>query len=269
MEAAHLIRDAIVEVERFRREAISQQSLSDAVAAVKYFQSRRFAATYQDLMSSGPYQSATKFFLSELYGDANYSTRDAQFARIAGAIQRLLPKAAIATAVSLAQLHVLTERLDLAMGHAWIQEEPLPGSTGLSARYARAWRMTSDEESRQRQLQLVLEVGRDLHALTRTPGLRLLLKMMRRPAHAAGLADLQHFLEQGFDTFAKMGQRKGATETFLQLIDKRETEVLKALFADNPRVGSDYLASLEKPDWQVDLPPLAVPTSKRKSGLQG
>ncbi|MEO7940200.1 MAG: hypothetical protein ABIR55_16345, partial [Burkholderiaceae bacterium] len=85
----------------------------------------------------------------------------------------------------------------------------------------------------QRQLQLVLKVGRDLEALTRTPGLRLTLKLMRRPANAAGLADLQHFLEQGFDTFARMGQRRGSTDTFLRLIDQRETALLKALFAGN------------------------------------
>ena len=133
MDSAHIIRDAIAEVQRLRFESESRQSLSVAVSAVKRFQSRRLAATYQDLLADGPYQAAAKFFLSELYGDANYSTRDAQFAKIAGAIQRLLPKAAVATAVSLAQLHVLTERLDLAMGHAWAQGELLPDSTGLSA----------------------------------------------------------------------------------------------------------------------------------------
>jgi len=242
MEPAHIIRDAIAEVQRLRLQSESQQSLSEAVSAVKHLQSRRFAATYQDLLAGGPYQAAAKFFLSELYGDVNYSTRDAQFARIAGAIQRLLPKAAVATAVSLAQLHVLTERLDLAMGHALAQGGLLPDSTGMSARYARAWRLTGQENSRQRQLQLVLEVGRDLDALTRTPGLHLVLKMMRRPAHAAGLADLQHFLELGFDTFATMGRRKATTETFLRLIAEREAEVLKALFADNPIVADNYLA---------------------------
>lgn len=251
MEPAHIIRDAIAEVQRLRRESESLQSLADATAAVKQFQSRRFAATYQDLMTGGPYQAATQFFLTELYGEANYSTRDAQFARIAGAIQRLLPKAAVETAVCLAQLHVLTERLDLAMGHAWAHDEESPDSIGLSAHYARAWRLTGDEEARQQQLKLVLEVGRALDTLTRTPGLRLLLKMMRGPAQAAGLADLQHFLEQGFDTFATMGRRKGATEAFLQMIDHRETQVLKTLFADNTNDAGDYLAFLESHNWHA------------------
>ena len=98
MEPAHIIRDAIAEVQRLRQESESQQPLSDAVSTVKRFQSRRFAATYQDLLTGGPYQAAAKFFLSELYGEANYSSRDTQFAKIAGAIQRLLPNAAVSTA---------------------------------------------------------------------------------------------------------------------------------------------------------------------------
>jgi len=250
MEPAHIIRDAIAEVQRVRLESESQQSLSEAVSAVKRFQSRRFAATYQDLTAGSPYQAATQFFLSELYGADNYSTRDDQFARIAGAIQRLLPKAAVVTAVCLAQLHVLTEQLDLAMGRAWSQDLESRDSIGLSACYVRAWRLTGDKEARQRQLKLVLEVGRDLDTLTRTPGLSLLLKMMRRPARAAGLAGLQHFLEQGFDTFEKMGRKKGATEVFLRLINHRETTVIAALFAGDAKDAVVYLAAMEKHDWR-------------------
>lgn len=246
MEPALIIRDAIAEVQCLRQESESQQSLSAAVLAVKRFQSRRFAGTYQDLLTGGPHQAAAKFFLLELYSEANYASRDAQFAKIAGAIQRLLPEAAIATAVTLAQLHVLTERLDLAMGHAWAKDLESADAMGLSARYARAWHLIGAENSRQQQLRFVLEVGRDLDELTRTPGLRLLLKMMRRPAQLAGLAELQHFLEQGFDTFAKMGKTKGATESFLSLIDQRETKMLQALFAGDQKEVINYLAFMDR-----------------------
>ncbi len=246
MQPAQIIRDAIAEVQRLRQESECRQSLSDAVSAVKRFQSRRFAATYQDLITGGPYQAAAKFFLTELYSEANYSSRDAQFAKIAGAIQRLLPNAAVSTAVSLAQLHALTERLDLAMGHAWAQDLASADTICLSARYARAWRAIGDENARQQQLELVLEVGRELDTLTQTPGLHLLLKLMRKPAKAAGLGELQHFLEKGFDTFEAMGQKKGATGAFLRLIDQRETKMLKALFAGTQKDVCDHLAFMEK-----------------------
>ena len=71
----------------------------------------------------------------------------------------------------------------------------------------------ADNDSRQRQLAVVLELGHALNRLTRMPGLRTMLKMMRRPAGVAGLESLQKFLEAGFDAFADM---RGADE-FLTL----------------------------------------------------
>ena len=50
--------------------------------------------------------------------------------------------------------------------------------------------------------------------------------MMRGPAKAAGLAELQRFLEAGFDTFRAM---RGARE-FLATIGERERTLAKALF---------------------------------------
>ena len=49
---------------------------------------------------------------------------------------------------------------------------------------------------------------------------------MRKPARAAGLGELQRFLEAGFDTFKAM---RGATE-FLSLINERETLLVSTLF---------------------------------------
>ena len=55
-----------------------------------------------------------------------------------------------------------------------------------------------------------------------TPSLlRGTLRMMRGPAAAAGLAELQHFLEQGFDTFKSM---KGA-QHFLGTVRQREEDL--------------------------------------------
>jgi hypothetical protein len=71
------------------------------------------------LLASVEYAGAARFFLNDLYSDKDYSLRDAQFARIAGALQRLFPKQVVATAVTMAQLHILTEELDRQMAVAW------------------------------------------------------------------------------------------------------------------------------------------------------
>jgi hypothetical protein len=247
MDASRIIRDEVGRVQRFRAVAAGRTSLAESVSAVKRIQSLRFEFSYHDLLRGGPYQGASHFFMSELYGPQDYSRRDEQFARIAGAIQTLLPMHAVATAVTLARLHGLTEQLDLSMGEAW--ERDRQSDTDDWGRYVRAWRQTAREVDRYQQLRLVLEVGADLDALTRTPGLRLILKMMRGPAQAAGLPDLQYFLERGFDTFASIGKRKlGSARDFLKTVESRETEVIQALFTpDYEQCQTAFKQLLELP----------------------
>ena len=164
-----------------------------------------------------------------MYGETNYEQRDAQFSRVAGALQRLLPEAALATAVSLAQLHALSEDLDHAMARSWLTGGGPPDS-GEAKRYFLAWRDVGRREDRSAQLRVVLEIGAELDRLTRKPGLRLMLKLMRRPAVAAGLGALQHFLELGFDTFAGMGERVRGAQGFLSIIRERESGLIDMLF---------------------------------------
>ena len=57
-------------------------------------------------------------------------------------------------------------------------------------------------------------MGNELAQLTRKPGLRTMLRMMRKPAHAAGMGALQQFLESGFDTFGQLARQRGAVEQF-------------------------------------------------------
>ncbi len=229
MDAAETIRHAVAQVSRLRRQASDNPALGKAVGRIKQIQSRRFASTYADLIAGDHYGAAARFFLDELYGEASYEQRDAQFSRIAGALQRLLPRAALATAVSLAQLHELSENLDHAMAQAWLTGG-VPAESGEAKRYVGAWRDVGRREDRSAQLRVVLAIGAELDRLTRKPGLRLMLKMMRGPAVAAGLGALQHFLEVGFDTFANMGGCRHGAQEFLSMVRERESRLIDMLF---------------------------------------
>lgn len=216
-------------VARFREQRAANAPLSDANAAIKRFQARRFQATYMDLLQSPRYQAAARFFLQELYSDKDYAERDQQFARIAATIAKLFPQSVVNTAAALAEVHALTERLDDAMAHAYLAlETNCPNQTD-AARYIACWRQVADPAARQQQLAVVLALGQSLDSLTRKPGLRTLLKMMRGPAAAAGLGALQRFLEAGFDAFQTM---RGADE-FLKQITLRETDWMLRLFEEN------------------------------------
>jgi hypothetical protein len=228
MEAAQKIRNAVARVSQLRQAIDGQPALGAALGRVKRVQSHRFAGTYADLLGGGPYAAPARFFLTELYSDKDYAERDAQFARIAGAIEKFFPAQVAHTAVALAELHALTEELDQAMALAWLAQDAY--QAGDAQRYVLAWREVGRREDREAQLTVVLRIGEEMARLTRTAGLRVMLKMMRGPAVAAGLGSLQRFLESGFDTFASMARRPGGAEEFLSIIQARESALLELLF---------------------------------------
>lgn len=225
MNTAQIIREAVAEVERLREESRRFPDIGTAVVYLKRFQARRFAGTYADLLASAAYGPAARFFLEELYSDRDYSDRDAQFARIATAVEKLFPKDVAATAGALARLHALTESLD----HAMARVAPL-ADIDDAAGYVRAWKLVERREDRQRQLETVVAIGAEMTRLTRLPGLRMMLRMMRGPASAAGLSSLQRFLESGFDTFGAMAKMPGGAERFLETIREREQQLVDLLF---------------------------------------
>jgi hypothetical protein len=229
MTTAQTIRQAVAEVQRLREESRELPDIGQSVRRLKRFQAARFAGTYADLLASGGYAAAARFFLDELYSDRDYAERDAQFARIAPAVEKLFPKDVGETAAGLARLHALTESLDHAMARTLAPENAEDPSA-----YVGAWKRVGRREDRQSQLATVLAIGAEMARLTRLPGLRMMLRMMRGPASAAGLSSLQRFLESGFDTFAAMAKQHGGAERFLETIRQREQALMDLLFDQDP-----------------------------------
>lgn len=211
-----------------REQRAVDAALSAAVLAVKRFQHGRFERTYADLMAQPRYARAAEFFLTDLYGPADFADRDAQFARIVPALVRLFPRDIVSTVSELSQLHALSERLDSRMARALLARTGADAGGPLSGRvYGELWREVGGVEERERQIVLMSSVGAALDRYTRNPLLRQSLRLMRGPAAAAGLGALQRFLESGFDTFRGM---RGA-EAFLATIGQRERALARGLFA--------------------------------------
>src|SRR3989344_5675334 len=110
-------------------------------------------------------------------------------------------------------------------------------------RYTAAWRTVGQRHARAQHLQRVLAMGNDLARLTRTPGLRMMLRMMRGPANAAGMGALQRFLEAGFDTFGPLARQRGGVEQFLATIEQRERALMGQLFDADPVTCGTQLAN--------------------------
>ncbi|WP_439113123.1 FFLEELY motif protein [Hydrogenophaga sp.] len=221
-QAAHRIGAHLSRVSSLREQA-SAAGLVQAVHQVKQLQAQRFRATYTDFLADAQHAPATRFFLEELYGEHDFRERDNQFGRIASAIERLFPEAVAQLAVDLAETHALTETLDHQLATHWLDQDP---ATPAALRYAQSWRLTGRHADRHRQLAVVLHMGAELQRLTRMVTLRIALKMMRRPAQAAGLYALQQFLERGFDAFATMSD----ASRFLSAIEQRERRWIDTLF---------------------------------------
>ncbi len=230
----HSINAALAIVHELQDLQRQQPVLLSMVQAVKRAQCFRFERSYADVLAHRDWANAAQFFLQELYADRDFSKRDAQFVRIAPAIERLFPHSVVRLAATLAQLHALSEQLDHRMALALLAT-PRSAQTDAAIRseYPRAWRTVGQRGAREEQLALVEHLGEELAKITRVKGLRMLLRMMRSPANAAGLEHLQSFLERGFDTFAVMQRSRTGAAGFLSTISGRERDWMTRLF-DTP-----------------------------------
>jgi hypothetical protein len=203
-----------------RQQRLDNPQLRVRVDAVKRFQQRRFEFTYADLLASTRYRAAARLFRDELYGPQDFTRRDAQLARVTPALVRLFPAQVVDVVGTVVSLHALSERLDSAMG------QQLQGGEVDAQAYVAAWRSAGQPAQRDLQISFTTEVGASLDRLVSTTLLRQSLRLMRGPARAAGLGDLQDFLERGFDAFRAM---RGAGE-FLALVEQRERRIATTLF---------------------------------------
>lgn len=192
--------------------------------ALKAFQAERLARSYAEVAAQPRYRAATSFFLEDLYGPKDFSTRDQAMLRILPVMVRTLPDRGVEAATLAIELEALSESLDHRLA---LELEPGPIDDDA---YARAYRAGSTRTERERQIELIVLVGRDLDWLVKKPLVHSMLKLMRTPARLAGLEDLQDFLEHGFEAFRAMG----GAEEFLALVREREMAILNRLFSGAP-----------------------------------
>lgn len=223
---ATAVRAGLEHVARLRKAQARDPLLAARVAAVKRFQHARLAGDYARLALQPRYRAATSFFLDDLYGPGDFADRDAEFGRIVPAISRLLPTGMLDAIRKLIELHALSEELDQQMAQA-MHADALDDDS-----YRAAWLAVGRTAERERQLAMLLDIGRELDRHARRPALARMLRAMRGPARLAGLARLQGFLERGLTAFAAMG---GASE-FLAAIKSNEQRVI------------DQMSKREKPD---------------------
>lgn len=225
---AALLRSNLARLKGLRSPAAASSEEQADRNRLRQYQSLRLARTHRDLLDSPRYGPAAKFFLDDLYGPKDFSRRDEEVERIAPLMTRLLPAPALRTVAIAIGLDALSEELDDAILNAL-------RSAGRASQiddeaYATAYLACDNRGAREEQLRLIGEIGTALAGLTRLPLLAGMLRVMRAPAHAAGLTELHDFLERGFGAFKHMGN----AETFLSTIRDREKALMAQWFGAHP-----------------------------------
>jgi len=174
------------------------------LSPLRQWQAWRVERSFGHFLKDPQRRDAAMFFLSEVYGDHDFSRRDASVARIVPMMQKLLPASVLATLADAIELDALTHALDLRMAQALESLAPRRKTLDIEL-YALAYRQVGHRRLRQRQVDLIVRVGQGLAQAVRLPGVAMLLRLSRGPARATGLADLQGFLERGFAAFALLG----------------------------------------------------------------
>lgn len=220
---AERLRDHLETAKRLRPAAGTPQEYAERMA-VREWQAQRLARTHGDLLEHRRFAAAARFFLTDLYGPKDFSRRDDEVTRIIPTLTALLPASAIRTIAGAVELDALSEALDIALLQELRNIGPVEPITDEA--YALAYRRCGNCGERLHQLELVVEVGHAMDKLTRLPFIGTALKLMRAPAHAAGLGELQEFLERGFSAFKSMGR----ADEFLRLVEERERALAERLF---------------------------------------
>jgi hypothetical protein len=196
---------------------------------LRRWQAQRLEASFDRFLEDPRRRPAAHFFLTDVYNDRDFSRRDADIVRVLPMMQRVLPGALLGTLADAIELGLLTHAFDLRLAERLQQAGG--GRRQLDAAlYAQVYREGGLPRLRGHQIDLIASVGLGLARALRMPGVGTLLRLSRKPAKAAGLEELQGFLERGFTAFGELGDARA----FIIEIEADERGVSQRLFAGDP-----------------------------------
>jgi hypothetical protein len=202
-------------------ERAANPILAGSLDRLRAWQAARLRQTYADLAAQPRYAQAITFFEQDLYGDGDFSRRDADLMRIVPAMVRVLPHDLVGCIARAVELNALSHELDVLL----LARLPRADAAFSVADYCRAYRRAGEFSARRRQVELIGDVGAALDRYVHKRLVRTSLALMRKPAHLAGLGALQDFLERGVAAFRAM---HGA-QAFLDTVRERETALHEAI----------------------------------------
>ncbi len=179
---------------------------------------------FADLYERPGYEEAIDFTMTDLAG-VSVSGRDRELERASPVVTTMLPRKALETIASAAELNARVLEVNLGIFRCLQEDGELPDE--ISERdYHLACRDASSLDECLGLVRLAIHLGGTLKTLIKVPLLGAMLRGMRVPAHAAGFGELQEFLEDGYTRFKQVPD----IDHFLSEIDGRMTDIFEVIY---------------------------------------
>jgi hypothetical protein len=225
MSYATRIDELLVHKKLLDARAHAEAGIDERLRELRAWQAARLSRTYADLHADPQFTRAIDFFLSDVYGPQELTSRDRELTHALRDLERALPQRVLDPLARAIELQVLTTELDIELVTA-LAEGPVTVQT-----YESAYRAMGRRAARLRQIDLVVAIGAALSRIVRNAWVGFALRAAHTLAHAAGFGALQDFLERGFAAFREMND----AQRLLRAVRDRETHLMDAILSANDR----------------------------------
>ncbi|MCG8392974.1 MAG: hypothetical protein MI745_07815 [Pseudomonadales bacterium] len=191
------------------------------------WQGDRLKRTHAHLLEDPVTADGIRFLLEEVYGGRELLPVAREIRRALPKAMKLLPDKVMATSASALEAAILTQELDEAVVGILAErlDQPLDETT-----YLDGFRQDSHHADRQRQLQLVAELGHRLDRYIRSRMIQTTFRMVRKPAHAAGFANLYDFMDRSFRVMKPVP----SVGLLLERLAAREETIMERVYTGHP-----------------------------------
>ena len=196
------------------------------------WQGERLKHTHRHLLQEPTTAEGIRFLLEEVYGGRELLPVAREIRRALPKAMKLLPDKIMATSASALEAAILTQELDEQITD-WLGSELDQPLTELT--YLTGFRQQSHHPARQRQLQWVAELGHRLDRYIRSRMIQTTFRMVRKPAHAAGFANLYDFMDRSFRVMKPVP----SVGLLLEQLAAREETIMQKVYDHHPAPFED------------------------------
>ncbi len=227
-DSGRRLRRLLISYHDFRQHKADHPLLANTLDVADW-QAQRLKASHRDLYEHPGYHTGLEFLLTDLYAPSTMTARDDNIDRVFPKMVKWLPDHLLGTLAGLVELNLITQQLDLELVEC-LDDAGVDSGSLTVAQYCEAFRQSRQLALRERQLELIEDVGMQLERYVRNRSLGWLLSMSRGPAEMAGLIDLHGFIHRGYSAFRAMDD----VEELITRLVSREQRVLDNILARHP-----------------------------------